>query len=482
MTILYDANLGYEVGTVLRRRAAQLQPEPPEWDELVSRPGPVVVPLPTVSAADDDDDRDRILGRRRPRPLVAAAAVVALALVGGFVVGRSGSGPTDVTQTPTSVSAASPTDAGFDAGLAPAVWASDLDDPVAAATSYLQAAGMAADPAVAAVPHVEVREIVDETVAIVDWSTVQGAASGGTVFLRNTAVGTAAPAWSVVGAAAEGVALEDVTYDGTQLAFTVVRTTDSVGELAASVWADGEPVPLDAITLADAAGADADAAATAGSGAAVAAADAEAGPAGADAAAGADGTGAGAGANADAGPVEADAVAGAGPDGAGANAGAGPVDADAGAGAEGAGASASVGQLLDVGAAAGARQAVTVDLGASSTASVRVLDVVDGLPLSVTEMAIALPDAATDTVAGSADVEADAEADAGSADEGGTAPGDIVSELPDGVEVPLPGGSEVTTPTIPPLPPLPSIPTTLLPPPPNGDPPVTLLPPGGLGD
>jgi hypothetical protein len=140
------------------------------------------------------------------------------------------------------ISVVTPGDPEFDAGAAPAFWATDAADPVAATTAYLGAMGVPMDAAAA--PAVVLRRANDVT-AVVDWSLPDalGSASG-TVYLRSTPLAGAAPTWSVVGAAASDVALADVRYDGAEPSFTVARTSAGAEQLAVGVWVDGQPVPL----------------------------------------------------------------------------------------------------------------------------------------------------------------------------------------------------------------------------------------------
>ena len=64
------------------------------------------------------------------------------------------------------------------------------------------------------------------------------------MYLRATDAAGASPTWTVVGAAASDVALADVRYDGSELSFTVARSSAHADQLAVGVWVDGQPVSL----------------------------------------------------------------------------------------------------------------------------------------------------------------------------------------------------------------------------------------------
>ena len=89
-------------------------------------------------------------------------------------------------------------------------------------------------------PAVALRSTTGPT-AVVDWSLPGAPGSPqGTVFLRSTPVAGSPPIWTVVGAAASDVALTDVRYDGSELSFTVARTSAAAGQLAVGAWVDGQ--------------------------------------------------------------------------------------------------------------------------------------------------------------------------------------------------------------------------------------------------
>ena len=137
---------------------------------------------------------------------------------------------------------------------AAAVWATGVGDPAAATMAYLAAMRVPMDPAA---PPALVLSTTTDTTAAVDWSLPRapGGASG-TVYLRAASAAGAPPTWTVVGAAASDVALADVRYDGSELSFTVARSSGDAEQLAVGVWVDGQPVSLggDAVAQAGAAG------------------------------------------------------------------------------------------------------------------------------------------------------------------------------------------------------------------------------------
>jgi hypothetical protein len=394
MTLLHDndrPDLENGVRTMLHRLAADVRERPPAWEDLIARPEPAGSYLGVVPGAgtSSSERRERRRGRaRRPRTGVATAAagVLLLALAGAVVVGRTGGEPTGSPATETIV-AISPGDAGFDASAAAAVWATGIDDPAAATMAYLAAMGVPMDPAA---PPALVLTTTTDTTAAVDWS-LPGAPGGasGTVYLRAASAGGAPPTWTVAGAAASDVALADVRYDGSELSFTVARSSADAEQLAVGVWVDGHPVSLGG-----------------------------------------------------------DAVA---------QAGAGDV---------------SLGELLELGSAADAHDTLRLPVEADDIVTLRVVHVVDGTVRSVTQMAVALPDAdpvlaaagpppvdaggeATSTVEGDVDG-ASGTAEAGAGGSGGVdlVPDDVVPTLPE-----LPG--------LPALPTVPGIPAPTLPTPPT---------------
>ncbi len=224
MTLLHDNDrndLEDGVRTMLHRLAAGVDESQPAWEDLVGRRDPAL-PALGLSAPINEVRNRRTRPVRRARLSMAAAGIVLLAVAGAVVAARPGAEPTDEPRTE-SISLISPGDPSFDAGAAAAVWPTGIGDPVAATTAYLAAMGVPVDAV--APPAVELRSTADAT-AVVEWS-LPGAPGGssGTVYLRSSAVGGAAPTWTVVGSATSDVALADVRYDGDELSFTVARTS-----------------------------------------------------------------------------------------------------------------------------------------------------------------------------------------------------------------------------------------------------------------
>jgi hypothetical protein len=394
MTLLHDndrPDLEDGVRTMLHRLAADVRERPPAWEDLVGRPEPAgshlgVVPGAGTSSTQGHESRPGRARRPRTGVATAAAGVLLLALAGAVLVGRTGGEPTGSPATET-IMAISPDDAAFDASAAAAVWATGIDDPVAATVAYLAAMGVPMDPAA---PPALVLSTTTDTTAAVDWS-LPGAPGGasGTVFLRSASAAGAPPTWTVVGAAASDVALADVRYDGSELSFTVARSSADAEQLAVGVWVDGQPVSLGG-----------------------------------------------------------DAVA---------QAGAGDV---------------SLGERLDLGSTTDAHDTLRLPVETDDIVTLRVVHVVDGTVRSVTQMAVALPDAdpvlaaagpppvdaAGDAAAaaeGSADG-ASGTAEAGAGGSGGVdlVPDDVVPSLPE-------------LPALPALPTIPGVPAPTLPTPPT---------------
>jgi hypothetical protein len=261
MNLLDDTHhddLEARVRDLLHGIAADVHENPPAWEDLITREGDVVPLRATEPVQVIRLDRPRRRPHSRPFTSVAAAALVAAAVGGALLVDRT-KGDETRDQPAELVTAVSPGDPSFDASTAASVWATGLDDPVDAASAYLQAMGI---PTPAALPDptastastatapapvtVELREAHGST-AVVTWSRGPGLAggeAGGTVYLRAASTTSGPQDWGVVGASAPGLALADVSYDGEHLAFSVERTTGA-GELAVGVWIDGRPLALD---------------------------------------------------------------------------------------------------------------------------------------------------------------------------------------------------------------------------------------------
>jgi hypothetical protein len=389
MTLLHDDRSGLDAGVraMLHRLASRVHAHPPAWEELIARHEAVVVPL--ASSRPLAQVRERGAGRERhPQLGLAAAAVLLLAVAGTLVVDRIGSAPTAQPAAQT-IGAVSPGDPTFDADTAAAVWATGSPDPVAGTRAYLGAMGVPADAAASAA--LAVRTTTGST-TVVDWSLPADlGGSRGTVFLRSTPGAGTPPVWTVVGAAASDIALTDVRYDGSELAFTVARTSAATGQLAVGAWVDGTPLSL-----------------------------------GDD-------------------PVS--------------QAGAPDV---------------ALGDLVHMATAAGARQTLAVPAAADDIVTLRVVQVVDGTVRSLTQMAVALPDAdPAGAISGAAPVDAGGQAtgrvDAGAGGSPGRAGAGADAHGSGDIEV-VPGLTVPTLPEIPPLPslpPVPGVPTPTLPAPPS---------------
>jgi hypothetical protein len=393
MTLLHDDRPALEDGvrTMLHRLAADVGDRQPAWEDLLARNEAVVVPLGVPESITEAGGR-RAGRARRPRLSLAAAAVLVLAVAGAVVVDRTGRERTEGPAAET-ISAVSPGDPAFDAEAAAAVWATGVDDPVAATVAYLGAMGVPTDAA----PPAAVLSTTDGTTAVVDWSLPAAAGgaggAGGTVYLRSAPVAGGLPTWTVVGAAAPDVVLADVRYDGAELSFTVARTSAEAGQLAVGVWIDGRPVSLGG-----------------------------------------------------------DAVARAG------------------------GGNVSLGELLDLGTAADARDTLRLPAEPDDIVTLRVVQVVDGTIRSLTQMAMALPDADPAVAAGGtpstggrgeATGHADAATGGASGSAGAGAEAGAGTAGPDAADL-LPGATVPAPPELPPLPlpPVPGAPAPTVPAPP----------------
>lgn len=389
------------VRALLQRLADEVEEDKPAWDDLISRRPAVVVEL----KGDGGDRSGRAaLGPPRARSLVgtaAAAAVIAAAVAGALVAGRTGfSGSSDPAAPATeAINAVSPGEAGFDAAAAVTVWATGAPDPISATAAYLATMGVPTDPSLPGAAAMTLRvEGGATTTAVVDWSLIGGAdTSGGTVYLRSSAP-DGNGSWSVVGAAAPGVRLGDVTYDGEELSFAVVRTSGASDQLAVGVWVDGRPASLG-------------------------------------------------------GPPVPQAAAG----------------------------TVSLGEALTLAGEAGARQVLEVPAAPDAIVTLRAVDVVEGQVRSVTQMAVALPDADPAAAETGAYVavggEASASVDGGAGTVGGEAGGALEAGVEGAVEGVEEAVDEVTGGGTPPTLPPPSLPPLL--PPPGGPTPTLLPPPGG---
>ncbi len=406
MTLLHDdsrPDAEAAVRTMLHRLAAGASTCPPSWDDLIERDDADILPLGVTGSITQTAIRRR-RSDWRPRTFRAAAAVVVLAAAGALAVGRTGSGPTGSPSAQT-ISAVSPGDPAFDAGAAPAVWATGQADPAAATLAYLAAMGV---PAGATPPAVALRGTTGTTAAV-DWSLAAPAGDAhGTVYLRSSLAAGTPPTWTVVGAAASDVALSEVRFDGSRLSFTVTRTAAGPEQIAVGAWIDGQPVSLGGEPVAWA--------------------------------------------------------------------GSGDV---------------SLGELVDLGAAAGAEDTLSLPAEPDDIVTLRVVRVVDGTVRSLTQMAVALPDAAPAVAAAGApalDTGGDVtghgdtglDGGAGTAGVGGDASGS------GGIHT-APGGTVPALPALPPLPvplptlPVPGTPAPSLPAVPGASAPTLPAPPSTLG-
>ena len=120
----------------------------------------------------------------------------------------------------------------------------------------------------------------------------------------------------------------------------------------------------------------------------------------------------------------------------------------------------SLGELVDLGAAADAQDTLTLPVEADDIVTLRIVEVVDGTVRSLTQMAVALPDADPEVAAAGlpsldAAGQAAGQVGAGTGGSAGSATVDGEAEGSAGTEL-LPG---VTVPSLPQLPPLPALPT-----------------------
>lgn len=106
-----DPELEAELRATLRRRAADVRPNPPAWHDLLDRSRAVVVSLHTGRTVDPAEEHRRYRRRERDwawlRPALAAAACLAVVMAAGVFIGRSTTPGDDGGGT-----AGQPTDAG----------------------------------------------------------------------------------------------------------------------------------------------------------------------------------------------------------------------------------------------------------------------------------------------------------------------------------------------------------------------------------
>jgi hypothetical protein len=263
-----DPRLEDEIKAMLRRRALDIDPEPPSWRELAQRNGAVVISLRTGTPVDPDSDeagrRKGRPGRQWFRPVLAAAITLVLVMAAALLVGSAGPSGDDVAQGPIDVPAAGnrdflPSDA---AAFFPAVPGGErlpaedwITDPSDAARAYLAQVGLPVDEARFRIEDAVRQSVVDaddrrsvvET-ANVSWSVRPDAdpndrpITNGVVFLRNTEQG-GRNTWLVVGVMTVNLRLDDIKRGENVLTFEVDRTADASGLTdPARVLVDGMPV------------------------------------------------------------------------------------------------------------------------------------------------------------------------------------------------------------------------------------------------
>ena len=286
------------VRAALHRRAADIDVEPPPWEDVVGRAGGVVIPLrPTDTGpapAHLRPARRRRLPRVSPRPALATAAALLLVLGAAVVVdGRLGPGPDgeedggetaandtaddvetrlEVPDTPTIPSPGGADFAPLLATAMPVDTASihEVDattDPRVLAEVYLREVGLAGGSLVDSGYLLQVDPFKTDPPDQVDpqegtvWWSVQDEygtrLTDGGVFLRRAFASTALPRWEIVGAYTAGsiMSLSGVRRGDGVLAFTVgdyfVEPVTRV--LVNGVEAHDDPLPAGtkSFTLAD---------------------------------------------------------------------------------------------------------------------------------------------------------------------------------------------------------------------------------------
>lgn len=273
-----DDELHTEIRATLHRHAGDVEPDPPDWQELVQRPRPVVVSLRTGASSGPD------IGGASPRwarPAVAAAAalVVLLAAValandspthrtGPFREGqpaqRSTSPPPTTGGPLTSPVIPAPGDADFDPGTGhvypvdgvpdgpdatPDDYA-DQADPRTLTLRYLQdrlgvpeSSLQVGEPNV--IPSPTPDDINTGPSATVRWASrdesTGSTTAQGTVHLYQYNSDTG-PVWNVAGSTTDGVRLTDVRRDLTRLSFVIDRRADpEAADVAVSIVTAGGP-------------------------------------------------------------------------------------------------------------------------------------------------------------------------------------------------------------------------------------------------
>ncbi|MGH9211282.1 MAG: hypothetical protein ACRD2C_11450 [Acidimicrobiales bacterium] len=290
----FDPELEDELRATLRRRAADVSPNPPDWRDLLRRSEAVVVSLHTGRPMDDVPAHGPQARRRRDwtwlRPALAAAACLAVVMAAGIVVGRStgsdhdggtdpAEGDTDTDEAAPDHTLPTPGDQEFAVATAPPLIDGTPDEvdlqtqvaassglpqelqwmstPESAADMYLEEVGLASvlesGYGVWTDPPSAIEEVVTDDARVetttVWWSVrlpqprgVTGdppVATMGRVFLRNltSPADTDSPdAWTVVGARTQGLDLANVTRHGDQLRFTITAFRGNDADVDPDAW------------------------------------------------------------------------------------------------------------------------------------------------------------------------------------------------------------------------------------------------------
>jgi hypothetical protein len=247
---LPDDRLEAELRAMLRRRAEDVDPRPPEWRELAQRNGAVVISLRTGTPVDPSAERRRRgPGRQWFRPVLAAAVALVVAMVGALVV--KGGGPSSTADGPDPIDVPAAGQVDFDPAEATPLFPT-TDDATSAIppVDYLSDAQLTAEEylrQVAGFPVGQDWMVVDEPAkaatfqadgeppiqtATVAWSLHaehrpdNPPLAEGTVYLRNPERG-ARDTWLVVGSRTRTLWLDDIHRDGDELAFTVDRSSET---------------------------------------------------------------------------------------------------------------------------------------------------------------------------------------------------------------------------------------------------------------
>jgi hypothetical protein len=247
---LPDDRLEAELRAMLRRRAQDVDPRPPEWRDLAQRNGAVVISLRTGTPVDPPTGRTRRgPSRQWFRPVLAAAVALIVAMVGALVV--RGGGPSSTADGPDPIDVPAAGQVDFDPAVATPLFPS-TDDSTASIppVDYVTDAKLTAEEYLRVVARFPVGEdwmVVDEPskrasfpddgrppiqTATVAWSLRAEHRADlpplaeGTVYLRNAERG-ARDTWLVVGVRTRTLQLDDIHRDGDELEFTVDRSSET---------------------------------------------------------------------------------------------------------------------------------------------------------------------------------------------------------------------------------------------------------------